>query len=323
MKKLIIIASLILTSLNLSAQTNTIALVENSSAKILYQGVENKLNIFVEKHDVSEIRLEISSGEIEQRNNSFFVIPGKTSEAEIRIIAAGYLIKKETYKIVKIPEPLVYVGSKKEGLLEKTELLKAKKIALKFENPNFDTLFILKEFSISAEINGKREKAKSNGYNLSETQIQLIRRMPAGEIIFEDIILETRDKYKKQHIFQTQSKYRIDGVQVFFEIELTGENKNFKLSEITNNTAKFTIKNLQGKPLKKDYSIQSFEIHYTQNNILTKYRAFSQDFTPEMIEAVKTSKTNYFEIKKIAVKNNINGESQYVDDISFYITERD
>lgn len=319
MKKTIIIASIILLSTNLSAQIKNITVVENASGKILYQCIENKLNVLVESYKTNDIRLEISSGKIEHRNNSFYVTPGKTSDVEIRIIADGYLIKKEKYKTVKIPDPYIIIANKKEGLLEKKELLKAGEIEIKFENPYFDTLFSIKEFFLSAEINGMPETAKSNGNKLSEAQIQLIRRMPAGEITFKDIKLENKGNFKKEHTVQSLSKFKINGAELVMEVASTGKTGNFKLSEIINNKAKLIIKN----PSKQnDFVIQSFELQYTENDVIKKYRSYSSDFTPEMTNAIKNSKTNYFEIKKISIKSNLNGESEYTDDISFYISER-
>jgi len=169
-------------------KTNVVAAVAPTKMNVLYVGVENPMNISVSGYKASELQVSIDNGKITGSNGQYSVFPAKPGMAIITVKSGTIVLAENTFRVKTVPDPVGYVGMKKQGDITIAELLTAGKVTVMLENFDFDMSFKVTSFTISSVKAGFLMEYKSKSENFTAQQIELIKSLsPASKIYIEDI----------------------------------------------------------------------------------------------------------------------------------------
>ena len=82
--------------------------------------------------------------------------------------------KNAEFRVKTIPDPQAFLGGKSGGEIKKDELLKLKGIKVEMQNFDFDLIFEITQFTISATVKGYVREYTSKSAKLTPEMISLI-----------------------------------------------------------------------------------------------------------------------------------------------------
>ncbi len=191
MKKRVLIVLALMLSLSVNAQEYAISPLKMN---ILYMGVENPLKIVVENHSCDSILIS-SNVRLKRRVGcEYFAIPGNISVATFNL---SVIKNKDTirigssqFRVHKIPDPVVTVGGRRDGVMPKPVLFSEPGIKAEQNDFIFDAEFKVKSYSVVI-VRGD-EQIFSNDYDGNRFPAELksqFRNLNYGDTVrFENVV---------------------------------------------------------------------------------------------------------------------------------------
>jgi len=177
------------------AQTCTIT---NTKENIFYVGVLNPIIALVEGYTCGDIELRVSQGEIIPKNNceyDFKIFKIGKIQIEFYNKKNKKLLGKVDYRVKNIPDPIISIGDKKVGVVNKNILLVQNGLNIYIDGFDFDARFHISSFNVIM-IRKKEllyeEKTKSP-YFTNETKERFKSLITGDKILFEDIVVTGPD----------------------------------------------------------------------------------------------------------------------------------
>ncbi|MDP4276368.1 MAG: gliding motility protein GldM [Bacteroidota bacterium] len=176
--------------------------VSATNMNVLYIGVSNPLSISVPGIPKDNIYPTISSGTLRlDRSKGEWVanVPIGCQQATVSVSAKinGTMrrIGTENFRVKKVPDPVSFIANKKDGFVNRDDLIEAGKIIAKMPNDfEFDYTFKIISFKMSMQRGFVMYHYESQSENLTDEMIQQIRKTNRGQIIiFEDIVARGPD----------------------------------------------------------------------------------------------------------------------------------
>jgi hypothetical protein len=168
----------------------------DSSLRILYIGVENRLQLSgVKKPEEITMTISGAGANIHQvQPVQFIVWASATGQSTLSVFRSGKLLRKIVFDVRVIDIPLAGLNSKRNTTLRKSQLYAAPWLNLYFEHAKLRLNQEVVSFSMKSELNGDTVIIESKSNQLNQQQINIIRQLNSGSIIFfEDIRVSGAD----------------------------------------------------------------------------------------------------------------------------------
>jgi hypothetical protein len=168
---------------------NVVTAVEPVRMNVLYIGVDNPIRIAASGYQASDLTVSIDNGIITGENGEYTIRPKQLNKAIVTVSSHGKEIQKSTFRVKSIPDPVLYVGGKRGGNVDKDFLMKQQEVKAQLENFDFDASFDIVEFTVSATLEGFTKDIISKSGKITPEQRDLIfaKLKPGIAVIFQDI----------------------------------------------------------------------------------------------------------------------------------------
>lgn len=130
------------------------SVVTNPKLNILYYGVENPLEVFVNGYKSKDIKLSSDEGEIKTSGNqgNYEISPKKFGIVTIKITSKknpGKVLGISKWRVKNIPTPLATIAGKHSGEIQKAELLVQLGIVAYLPNFDYEVRFIVTSYTFT------------------------------------------------------------------------------------------------------------------------------------------------------------------------------
>lgn len=174
-----------------SAQVaDTGAVVSAVNCNVLYQGLENPVEIAVPGIKTDRITATMVNGTITKVANGWTVKPGEVRVATIIISVDGKKVSEKAFRVKKVPAPTVIISGRKTGSISKSELLANPYLSAVIEDFEVEGVkFTVTSFTISVQDEkGTITEQQNSGCMLSVQSIKLLQTVKLGsKVYFENI----------------------------------------------------------------------------------------------------------------------------------------
>jgi gliding motility-associated protein GldM len=152
---------------------------------VLYIGVENPMEIVVSGFNSKELEIKTDNGDIVATENGYISRPAKTGMAMITVSSKGRILKESQFRVKMVPDPVAMVaGIKGAGAIDKNVLLEQKGVVAIMENFDFDLVFKVVEFTVSAPVGKYAFDIKSSSNQFTNEQYDLIKKIEPGKKVY-------------------------------------------------------------------------------------------------------------------------------------------
>jgi len=152
--------------------------IQLSKSDFLYRNSENPATVTVPGAAQKDIKVTLSDGSINSDSKGYNFIPGKVGTAVVSVFVKGKLLKKAEFKVINVAAKL---NGHKSGDITKALILPTAKMAVEVEGPEVAVKFKLVSYEVSAMIDGNEVTIKSSGEALNPDQINLLKKLQAGD----------------------------------------------------------------------------------------------------------------------------------------------
>jgi hypothetical protein len=158
---------------------------ESEADDILYLKTENPIYIAFTEEDGCTLNVRTSQGLIWGYNGKYTLIPDTLGSLIITaqtIDSIGIVIEEiqKEFKVKPLPDPLVNFNGITPGLIEKEDLLSARKISLFYQTHHTNDDYQILGFEICLNFSSVDCKGSDNEY-FSFGQIEMIKKMKSGD----------------------------------------------------------------------------------------------------------------------------------------------
>lgn len=169
--------------------------VSADKMNVFYVGVDNPVSISAPGVPTENIRPSISAGAtLTPRGGTGYTVrvsPG-TSEVRITVNAAvegsSRSMGTMVFRVRNVPDPVAYIGGRREGRISREELALARAIIPRLENFDFDMNFEIASFNMATQVAGDFRTYNAGGNVFSQEMLQVINNATRGQrVIFENI----------------------------------------------------------------------------------------------------------------------------------------
>jgi hypothetical protein len=92
------------------------------------------------------------------------------------------------FRVRNVPDPVAYIGGRREGRISREELALARAIIPRLENFDFDMNFEIASFNMATQVAGDFRTYNTGGNVFSPEMLQVINNATRGQrVIFENI----------------------------------------------------------------------------------------------------------------------------------------
>lgn len=156
--------------------------VSPDKMNVFYIGVDNPVTVTAAGTPADQIHASVGGGSMISRGNSKFIVrvkrPGKT---RVTVTANGRALGSKEFRVKTLPSPITTLGAKgtsyyKGGLCPKSTLLALSGINATMENFDFELRYQITQFTVTCNIGGFDESAKSNSRRFTTQQKSIIRK---------------------------------------------------------------------------------------------------------------------------------------------------
>lgn len=159
-----------------NSQDNVKVQLTNSS--FLYHNVDNPATVTVPGVAQKDIKVTLTDGSIVSGSNGYTFRPSKVGTAVVSVFVKEKLVKKAEFKVIAL---VAKVNGHKSGDIEKSLLMNNPKITVEVEGGEIPIKFKVNSFYVSGMIDGDQNTVKGSGEVLNTEQINLIKKIPAGD----------------------------------------------------------------------------------------------------------------------------------------------
>lgn len=163
--------------------------VSPTKMNVFYIGVDNPVEISATgiKGDISA---SISKGSISPQGGGKYnvkVPPGAT-KVTVNVSADGSSLGRKEFRCKTVPDPVATVGGSRGGKISLASLSAQRYVVAELPNFDFDVKFLVTEFEVAGGSGSFTDTKKSNGNQLTQDQIGIIRGAKRGsKVYFENI----------------------------------------------------------------------------------------------------------------------------------------
>jgi len=169
--------------------------VSADKMNVFYIGVDNPVSISVPGVPTENIRPSISAGAtLTPRGGTGYTVRVSPGTTEVRITVnasvdgASRSMGTSVFRARTVPDPVAYIGGRREGRISREELALARAIIPRLENFEFDMNFEIASFVMATTIAGDFRTLTGSGNMFSQEMLQLINNATRGQrVIFENI----------------------------------------------------------------------------------------------------------------------------------------
>ncbi|MEA2043605.1 MAG: gliding motility protein GldM [Bacteroidota bacterium] len=166
--------------------------VSPTKMNVFYVGVDNPVDITAAGVPADKLQATISNGSIRRSGSGYVVRVRQFVDAVVRVTADGRSLGSKRFRVRKVPDPSAVIGTNtrnwKGGKMNKTTLVALRGIRAEMENFEFDLKFRIKEFTVTCNINGFDESAKSKSGRFTPQQKTIMRKAERGSrVILESV----------------------------------------------------------------------------------------------------------------------------------------
>jgi gliding motility-associated protein GldM len=163
--------------------------VSPTAMNVLYQAVDNPIEISVPGYSGSAIRARINNGSLRGSGTNYTAVPTQEGSANISVSvevdgqtrSMGF----KPFRVEKVPDPFPTIAGKKGGTLGKGEILG--QMGLKAEMPEwfqFDLEFRITSYTLSATVGGFLQEVRGTTPNFTSEMRQIIQNMRSGTRVY-------------------------------------------------------------------------------------------------------------------------------------------
>lgn len=171
------------------------ATVSPSKMNVFYVGVDNPVEILASGVAAEKLRPSISSGSITAAGGGGkYVVrvkkPGEkvTINVNAEIDGQSRSMGAKEFRVKTVPDPIGKVGGITGGVIAKNILQAQAGVAAELQNFDFDLKFVVQSFTVSATVRGYEEEARSNNYQFTAKQKELIGKLQSqAKLYISDI----------------------------------------------------------------------------------------------------------------------------------------
>ena len=185
--------------------------VSPTAMNVLYQGIDNPIDISVPGVGSDKLRVKMTNGEIKtgrvtnartkENYPGGFIANPTTVGQNAQIIVSAEVNGKQMafapyeFRVRSLPDPIAKFANLKEGNIDKNVALAQQGVLAVLENFEFDLTYTVTEFTVSINEKGFDVEAASKSNKLTDEQKALIGRLTRGKkLIFSGIKAVGPDK---------------------------------------------------------------------------------------------------------------------------------
>lgn len=154
---------------------------------IFYAGVNNPVNIVVADVPPERVAVSISNGTITKKPDIYYVYVKEEDVGKTTTIKVGdgdTTLASYNFRVKRVPDPVPVLLDRTEGVIPKNVLLTAAYIEAELQNFEFEAVFTVTHFKMSATIGNTELIEPSNSNKITAKQKALIRKIPTGEKLY-------------------------------------------------------------------------------------------------------------------------------------------
>ena len=174
----------------------------NTSSNVLFVKFRNEISISGNQSNSYNLTSKRKATITKLSATDFIVIPRSTGIDTIRMFEKNKLIYEKVFKVDTLPGFILALGSIKEGLVSKEEIILNKRLQVYFPTCKCPTEFVVDFFKlrfVSHNLAPNEKYMIIPGNALNEKAINLIRRLSSNDqLIFEDIHLQDISSKSRQ-----------------------------------------------------------------------------------------------------------------------------
>lgn len=170
------------------------ATVSATRMNLFYIGLDNPVSISAPGIPAENLQPEISSGSLTRLADGTYIARVQPGTSEVRITVNADMdgtlrtVGTSTFRVRTVPDPMAYVGSRREGRITRQQLLNEGGIVARMENFEFDLSYEIKSFTMLTNVRGFLQAYTSDSNRFSPEMVQAISTATRDQrIFFENI----------------------------------------------------------------------------------------------------------------------------------------
>lgn len=180
------------TTQNFTVTNLRTAFTERNSPEIMYMGVDNPIKIQASEIDLNSITTEIDFGEVIPFGGKYYLRFPSEGLARLKIYSTNkdgrYLVIQKTYKVVKLPNPVVTIDGKSGGSISRKILKVQDKLGINSPQIEDDGIYNVLSFELLRVSRTGKESVVNRGNEFSYEARKILKETNSGDLIIIDNI---------------------------------------------------------------------------------------------------------------------------------------
>lgn len=171
------------------------ATVSATRMNLFYIGLDNPVSISAPGIPAENLRPEISSGSLTRQPDGSYIARVQPGTSEVRITVNAIMdgtqrpVGTSTFRVRTVPDPMAYVGNRREGRITRQQILDSGGIVARMENFEFDLSYEIRSFTMLTNVRGFLQSYASDSNRFTPEMVQAISTATRDQrIFFENII---------------------------------------------------------------------------------------------------------------------------------------
>lgn len=180
------------TTQNFTVTNLRTAFTEKNSPELMYMGIDNPIQILASEIDLNSIETEIDFGEVIPFGGKYYLRFQKEGLARLKVYSTNkdgrYLVVQKTYKVVKLPNPVVSIDGKSGGSISQKILQVQDKLNTGSSLVENEGVYNILSFEIIRVHRRGKESVINRGDVFSYEARKLLKETNSGDLIIIDNI---------------------------------------------------------------------------------------------------------------------------------------
>lgn len=180
------------TTQNFTVTNLRTAFTEKNSPELMYMGIDNPIQIQASEIELSSIETEIDFGEVIPFGGKYYLRFPKEGLARLKVYSRNsdgrYLVVQKTYKVVKLPNPVVTIDGKSGGSISQKILQVQDKLNTSSTLVENEGVYNILSYEVIRVHRRGKESVINRGYVFSYETRKLLKETNSGDLIIIDNI---------------------------------------------------------------------------------------------------------------------------------------
>lgn len=180
------------TTQNFTVTNLRTAFTEKNSPELMYMGIDNPIQIQASEIALNSIETEIDFGEVIPFGGKYYLRFPSEGLARLKVFSRNqdgrYLVVQKTYKVVKLPNPVVAMDGKAGGAISKKILQVQDKLSTNSSLIDVEGVYNILSFDIIRVHRRGKEAVTNRGEEFSYEARKLLKNTNSGDLIVIDNI---------------------------------------------------------------------------------------------------------------------------------------